>query len=144
MPQAPLDEVVIETLKSRLKDLENKTDSDCISLFGPIMYGVEQRVDQALGLIPTRRRTLSVLLETPGGIIEVVDRMVGTTRHLYEEVHFIVPNQAMSAGTVFAMSGDKIYMNHFSALGPIDPQVLKEGKWIPALSYLTEYEALIE
>jgi membrane-bound ClpP family serine protease len=50
----------------------------------------------------------------------------------------------MSAGTVFAMSGDKIFMNHFSALGPIDPQVPKEGKWIPALSYLAEYEALIE
>lgn len=32
------------------------------------------------------------------------------------------------------MSGDKIFMDFFSVLGPVDPQVQnKDGKWVPAL-----------
>lgn len=56
----------------------------------------------------------------------------------------IVPNQAMSAGTVFAMSGDRIMMDYFSCLGPIDPQVYRNGNFVPALSYLVQFERLIE
>lgn len=52
----------------------------------------------------------------------------------------------MSAGTVLAMSGDEIWMNYFSTLGPIDPQVERaDGKkgLVPALGYLAKYEELI-
>lgn len=44
----------------------------------------------------------------------------------------------MSAGTIFCMSGDKIYMDYASSLGPIDPQVMAPDNsgWIPALGYL--------
>lgn len=146
MPQSPLDEVAINLLKERIFNLEKEISADCVTFYGPIMYGVEQRFNQALKNVPkeSRRKALAVILDTPGGIVEVTDRMVQCTRHFYQDVYFIVPNAAMSAGTVFAMSGDKIYMNYFSILGPIDPQIQKEGKFIPALSYLSEYEDLIE
>ena len=56
-----------------------------------------------------------------------------------------IPNYAMSAGTVFAMSGDRILMDYFSCLGPIDPQVYRqETGFVPALSYLVQYDRLIE
>ena len=42
--------------------------------------------------------------KTQGGTIEVVERMVNTIRHHYEDVSFIVLDKAMSAGTVFVMS----------------------------------------
>ena len=44
----------------------------------------------------------------------------------------------MSAGTIFALSADTILMNYFSALGPIDPQIEKDGKSASALSYLIQ------
>lgn len=50
----------------------------------------------------------------------------------------------MSAGTVLAMSGDAILMDHFSCLGPVDPQVERDERLVPALSYLAQYKRLIE
>jgi len=88
---------------------------------------------------------LAVILDTPGGIAEVVERMVNTIRYHYnDEVYFEIPNRAMSVGTIFAMSGDKIFMSYFSVLGPIDPQIEKDGKLVPALSYLNQYERLCQ
>ncbi len=70
--------------------------------------------------------------------------MVITIRHHYSDVTMIIPSRAMSAGTVFAMSGDRIMMDYFSCLGPIDPQVERNGKLVPALSYLVQFERLKE
>ena len=57
---------------------------------------------------------------------------------------FIIPDRAMSAGTVLAMSGDDILMDYHSCLGPIDPQLARDDRLVPALSYLSQFEALIE
>ena len=48
----------------------------------------------------------------------------------------------MSAGTIFALSADRIMMDHLSCLGPIDPQIEKDGNLVPALSYLNQFERL--
>jgi membrane-bound ClpP family serine protease len=70
---------------------------------------------------------------------------VNIIRHHYSEVNFIIPDYAFSAGTIFCMSGDNIYMDYFSVLGPIDPQVQnKEGNWVAALGYLDKVNELIE
>ena len=68
--------------------------------------------------------------------MEVVERVVTTIRFMYEDLTIVVPDQAMSAGTIFALSADRIMMDHLSCLGPIDPQIAKDGKLVPALSYL--------
>ena len=104
--------------------------------------GLESVVKLSLERFVPRKSKLSIILDTPGGYVEVVDRIVGIIRHLYDEVSFIVPDRAMSAGTVFVMSGDRIYMDYFSCLGPIDPQVGKNGRLVPALAYLKKFEEL--
>jgi len=142
-----VDNSVVEMLNERISKLEEAINADCISVSGPILPGVDQHFNKALQSIPgTRRDVLAVILQTPGGVVEIADRMVQATRHLYGEgeVHFYVPDQAMSAGTIMALSGDRIFMNYFSVLGPIDPQVPKGDKLLPALAYLSEYDALIE
>ena len=48
----------------------------------------------------------------------------------------------MSAGAVFVMAGDRIHMSYFSCLGPIDPQVFKDDRYIPAVSYLNQYKEM--
>jgi len=86
-----------------------------------------------------------VMLCTPGGSAAAVERIVDITRHFYDKVYFIIPSYAMSAGTIWVMSGDKIYMNYASSLGPIDPQVQSsDGKWVPALGYLDKVSEIIE
>lgn len=45
---------------------------------------------------------------------------------------------------MLAMSGDAIYMDYYSRLGPIDPQVENQrGRQVPALGYLEKYNELI-
>jgi hypothetical protein len=91
-----------------------------------------------------RRRKLFVVLHSGGGVVEIAERMVNVIRHFYEEVVFVVPNLAMSAGTILTMAGDAIMMDYFSSLGPIDPQVEREGKLVPALSYLLQWDRFVE
>jgi Serine dehydrogenase proteinase len=70
--------------------------------------------------------------------------MVEIIRFHYSEVFFVVPQAAMSAATILCMSGDRIYMDYSSSLGPIDPQVYNGTHWVPALGYLDKVEQLIE
>jgi membrane-bound ClpP family serine protease len=127
-----------------LRELELALTADMLTLIGPIRTGVERKVRDALESLDPRQERLAVILNTNGGIVEVAERMVNIIRHHYNEVTFIIPDVAMSAGTVFAMSGDAIMMDYFSCLGPIDPQVVRDEKLVPALSYLVQYDRLIQ
>ena len=85
------------------------------------------------------------MLRTGGGSAETTERMVAVLRKHYASVNFIVPDTAMSAGTILCMSGDKIYMDYSSSLGPIDPQVPSAdpgATYVPALGYLDKVEEL--
>jgi hypothetical protein len=42
------------------------------------------------------------------------------------------------------MSGNRIFMDYSSSLGPIDPQVFNGKDWVPALGYLDKVEQLLE
>lgn len=92
-----------------------------------------------------KKATLGLCLTTPGGQAEAVERMVEVIRHHYGAFYALVPNTAMSAGTIFCMAADRIYMDYSSALGPIDPQVPdRENRvLVPALGYLDKVEELI-
>lgn len=86
-----------------------------------------------------------MVLTTSGGSLIPVQRIVDVLRHYYREVNFIIPDYAFSAGTIWCMSGDNIYMNYYSALGPIDPQVQnKDGKLVAALGYLDKINELLQ
>lgn len=103
-----------------------------------------RRVDSEVKEADWQKERLVIVLTTPGGIAETVERMVEVTRHHFQEIYFAVPNYAMSAGTIFCMSGDKIYMDYTSSLGPIDPQIGVGGQLVPALGYIDKVEEFIE
>lgn len=52
----------------------------------------------------------------------------------------------MSAGTILCMSGDKIYMDYASSLGPIDPQIPAPdtGDYVSALGYLDKVKEITD
>jgi hypothetical protein len=87
---------------------------------------------------------IDIILETPGGLAEVVEDIVRLVRNKYEKVGIIVPGYAKSAGTIFAMAGDEILMGPTSALGPIDAQVVNNGKRFSADAFLQGFGKIKE
>ena len=136
-------DAIREKMVALIEDLEKRLEADVIGLFGPILGGLEHRTRAAIETLPARRPKAVVVLHTVGGSIEVTERIVDVLRHHYAEVAFLVPDVALSAGTILAMSGDAIMMDYFACLGPIDPQVERDGKLVPALSYLEQYDRLV-
>lgn len=140
----PVDRRVKTDLDNGLAAMEADLSADVVAFIGPILPTCETRLRDAVEALNSERRSVAVILDTPGGIVEVVERMVTATRSKYQDVTVIVPDRAMSAGTIFALSADRIMMDHLSCLGPIDPQIEKDGKLVPALSYLNQFERLSE
>jgi hypothetical protein len=144
--QAAANAAVERLLHSRAASLEKMMGADVLAYVGLITDGVDDAFRDAIEARKKKQKKLAIILRTPGGYIEVAERIVNTTRRHYGEVDFYIPDYAMSAGTVLVMSGDAIYMDYYSLLGPIDPQVQRPGgkDMIPALGYLAQYERLIE
>jgi len=139
-------------LNHELAKLELCLSSDVLVYTGPIVDGnenvflqiVEELSNETSSLSKEEKR-IAVVLTTGGGSALAVERYVNILRQFYGEVNFIVPDHAFSAGTIFCMSGDNIYMDFFSVLGPIDPQVKnKEGRFVPALGYLDKINELLD
>lgn len=128
----PLDEHPKSQLTQGLVDIGEILASDVVTIISPIVPGLEHRLRQAIEGLQERKNVVTVILDTPGGVVEVVERMVSVLRSVYDEVTVIVPDRAMSAGTILALSADRIMMDHLSCLGPIDPQIERDGKLVPA------------
>jgi hypothetical protein len=143
----PIDDTIKSLLNKELTDLEKYLEADVLTYYGPIFDGMEGAFLQVVEQLKSEKPhdTLFIILTTNGGSATAVERYVNIVRYHYSMVNFIIPDRAFSAGTIFCMSGDNIYMDYYSALGPIDPQVQnKEGKWVPALGYLDKIHELIQ
>jgi len=98
---------------------------------------------EMINSLPDDTTEIDVVLVTPGGFAQQVDIFVSMLRSRFDKVGFIVLERAMSAGTIFVMSGDEIIMSGQSYIGPIDPQIRgKNGNFMPAQSLLTLIEEI--
>ncbi len=76
-------------------------------------------------------KPIDVILHTPGGLALAAE-MIATALHEHPaKVTVFIPFYAMSGGTLLALTADEIYMERFSVMGPVDPQI--EG--VPASAY---------
>jgi ATP-dependent protease ClpP protease subunit len=89
-----------------------------------------------------RDRGLDLILHTPGGSIASTESIVNYLHQMFnKDIRVIVPQIAMSAGTMIACSSKEIIMGKQSSLGPIDPQL----RGIPAQGVINEFkQALAE
>ena len=88
-----------------------------------------------------RNKGLDLFLHTPGGGIEAARAIVSYLNKQFGlDVRAIVPQIAMSAGTMIACACSSVVMGKHSCLGPTDPQV----KGLPALGVISEVERAIE
>jgi hypothetical protein len=71
-----------------------------------------------------RSKGLDLLLHTPGGDVAAAESLVSYLRAMFgTDIRAIVPQLAMSAGTMIACACQQIIMGLHSSLGPIDPQL---------------------
>ncbi len=81
-------------------------------------------------------KPLDIILHTPGGLALAAE-MIAIALHEHPgKVTVFVPFYAMSGGTLLALAADECYMERFSVLGPLDPQI--DG--MPASSFRTVLE----
>lgn len=141
------DEKIKDILKASIEGIEVELQSPAIFYYGTIAPGAELRFRDCIEKLKEtddRSESVAIILNTPGGSVETVEKMVETSRHHYGNITFIVPDYAMSAGTIFCMSGNRIIMDYTASLGPIDPQVHNGKEWVPALGYLDKVNEMIE
>ena len=84
-----------------------------------------------------RKRGLDLILHTPGGAIAATEALTNYLRQMFQrDIRAIVPQIAMSAGTMISLSCKSIVLGKQSSLGPIDPQI----GGIPADVVVTEFQ----
>jgi len=71
-----------------------------------------------------REKGIDIVLHTPGGSIGATESIVHYLKSIFgNDIRAIIPQIAMSAGTMIACSCSEIVMGKHSNLGPIDPQI---------------------
>jgi ClpP class serine protease len=70
-----------------------------------------------------RKKGLDLILHTPGGDMAATESLVDYLHSMFgNDIRAIVPQIAMSGGTIIALACNKILMGKESSIGPIDPQ----------------------
>jgi membrane-bound ClpP family serine protease len=83
------------------------------------------------------KQGLDLILHTPGGDVAATESIIDYVQALYGgDIRTIIPQLAMSGGTLMALSSQAIVMGMHSSIGPIDPQI---GN-MPAQGILEEFE----
>ncbi|RNA64631.1 serine dehydrogenasease [Prosthecochloris sp. ZM_2] len=130
-----------------IKYIETLFHADAVFFFGYICSAAEhcfRNVVETLRSDSASKKRLVIVFSSPGGGVESVEKLVRIIRYHYQEVFFVIPQEAMSAGAVFALSGDRIYMDYASSLGPIDPQICRGNEWVSVMDFLDKVERIIE
>jgi len=88
-----------------------------------------------------RSRGLDIILHTPGGETAATESLVDYLRAMFgTDIRAIVPQLALSSGTMIACACKEIIMGKHSSLGPIDPQF----RGIPAHGVVEEFKRAYE
>lgn len=130
-----------------LQQLHQKTGRNIIAYYSgflskPAIAGMEINDEDKNGFMMAvhkldRSKGLDLFLHTPGGSISSTQSIVDYLHKMFgNDIRAIVPQIAMSAGTMIACSCKEIWMGKHSNLGPIDPQVNN----IPAYGVLKEFK----
>lgn len=88
-----------------------------------------------------RSKGLDLILHTPGGNIAATESLVEYLWEMFDkDIRVVVPQLAMSCGTMIACASKAIVMGKQSSLGPIDPQF----GGVAAQAVLDEFEMAVQ
>jgi hypothetical protein len=139
----PLDSV----RRKFLRQLSEKTGRNTVAYYSafltkPNFVGTDINDDDKNGLMlcfheVERDRGLDLILHTPGGSIGATQSIVHYLNEMFSgNIRAIVPQIAMSAGTMIACACKSVLMGKHSNLGPIDPQL----GGLPVLAVKRQFE----
>lgn len=137
---------LVEYLKQAISEIQAVRQKPCLAYVGNVINGKSDSgviakddlpFQEMVQSVPEEDKEVDIFLATQGGSGPQIARFVNALRERFERVNFLIPSFCMSAGTLFALSGDEIWMNPQACLGPIDPQVPNaEGRFVPAQALL--------
>ena len=144
---------LLERYVKNLYDFTNNTTICYLSAFTiikpPVPSVLHSVIDQDIQGFMTcskdvQKRKLDLILHTPGGDYEATKRIINYLHETYSYIRVFVPHMAMSGGTLIACAADEIYMGPYSSLGPTDPQILINNRYIPIGAVIKEFEKAFE
>jgi hypothetical protein len=112
-----------------INDIESTTNRKLISYIASFDHpgGSIEKTD-VLGfgdlLHGMKSEDVDLLLNSPGGDIDVAEKLVYMCWSRASSVRVIVPESAKSAATLIALAANRVVMSDTSELGPIDPQIV--------------------
>ncbi|UNC16323.1 S49 family peptidase (plasmid) [Acidiphilium multivorum] len=130
-----------------LKELSELTNRNTIAYYSgfltkPNVEGIDINDDDTNAFMSCingmdRSKGLDLILHTPGGAIAATESLTNYLRQMFgRDIRAIVPQIAMSAGTMLSLTCKSIVLGKQSSLGPIDPQI----GGIPADVVVTEFQ----
>ena len=150
-PQNPNGGVLylVEQKKKFLQDLSTHTGRNTILYFSAFMNKNvrdatinDKDINAFMETVHKLDRTkgLDLILHTPGGDISATEQIIKYLRSMFNgDVRAIIPQMAMSAGSMVAVSCKSIMMGKQSCLGPFDPQINN----LPCQSVLKEFDRAV-
>lgn len=123
----------LDTARHKYLGIMNKyTDRNIIAYYSAFLQrpGENTAIDdndknalmQAVYMLD-KTKGLDLLLHTPGGNTAATESIVNYLKAIFgNDIRAFIPQMAMSAGTMIALSCKEIIMGKQSCIGPIDPQ----------------------
>jgi hypothetical protein len=107
-----------------ISDIEKLTGRELVVYFAKLSEGINHSDPDDLSevLEGISGKDIDLIIQTPGGMVDAVEKFVTVLRQREMKYRVIVPSLAKSGGTVVAMSAERILLGVNSELGPIDPQ----------------------
>lgn len=135
------------TRRKYLKELHQHTGRNIIAYYSgflskPTADNLEINDEDKNGFMMAvhkldRSKGLDLIMHTPGGSIGSTQSIVNYLHKMFgHNIRAIIPQIAMSAGTMIACSCKEIWLSKHSNLGPIDPHL--DGK--PAYGVIEEFK----
>lgn len=88
-----------------------------------------------------KKRGLDLILHTPGGDLAATEQIIKYLKTCFNgDIRAIIPQMAMSAGSMIAVSCKSVVMGKQSSLGPFDPQL----NGVPCQSAIREFYKAVD
>ena len=116
--------------RTRHPDSISIDDTD-INGFMNVFYGLREE---------DRKKGVDLILHTPGGGVAATQAIIHYLSQMFKDIRVIVPQLAMSGGTMIACCAGNILMGKHSYLGPVDPQLTIGNKQVSALDVINEFK----
>lgn len=108
-----------------ISDIEEVTGREVVVYFFQLPEGIGHTdaddISEIIDGLSTR--SIDLIIQTPGGMVDAVEKLVIVLKSRLDSYRVIVPSLAKSGGTVIAMSASEILLGVNSELGPVDPQM---------------------